>query len=815
MSAREPSDNARLYLRLLGVAVLLVITAVLGLILGRLSVRDLGTGIPAPETQVAQKTDDTLPPAEEVYIDPESPPLFFLAGGIGQADPSIPLTEIALAAKAGIHQYFVPVPAPWTGDEGLAEVALVIERVIAANPKAALLLLVDLDPPEIWLEAHPDARMICGGKPLPQASPASQEWREAASAVMETLVSGMTHGPYHDRIMGYMPQALRDGRWLLENEFDTSEANRKGFRDWLRHRYVDDGALRSAWGDAGVIFDTASILVPPEDRENSPVFYTRPEDQPIADFLLYASESVADALAMIAGTIRQANLDTLILAPYGYSFEIVSNHAGHFALGALLESDIDGFVSPVSYIDRGRGGAGGWMGPVHSAQYHGKTWHLIDDMRTGVGRDPLSGEITRIKGLRPEDIYEVQRRNFAAALINGLGLVWSDPLGEGWLHDDDQWREFETAKTVYRQVYPPLDTTPDSDDPPADIPEASPVPGTAPGAVPRPPLQQPAYLPGLTLVVDENSRAYQRTDIPLNEWLLHHARDAVLRTGVSAHFCLLQDVLDDVAPPAPIYLFVNTFKLSGRDRARLHARLAREQACAIWLYAPGYINDGAGTANVGATVKMDVRAFDKPGKTGSQFMLAGPWMSQDQAFGATLELAPLFYIEDDETDVLAQFTASQRPSVAMRSLDDGWTSVYIAEPGITPALLREIFRILEQHLYIRPTANDPCDPIYAGNNLIAIHGKQAGDRILNLGGFFDVQDLFDSAIGWPEKESFLMPIRMGETRLLQLSPLTVPAWDPIDIPQTEVDTELSEGLFDVFPEGEGGLSFDEETGHAP
>lgn len=797
MSAREPSDNTKLYLRLLGVAVLLVFTAIAGLVLGRLSVRDVGTGIPPSEIQTAARKDEPAEPAPEDLIDPEAPPLFFYAGGIDQMDPSVSLAEITFAAKAGIHQYFMPVPAPWTGDEGMAEVVAVLDRVIQANPKAMFLLLVDMNPPESWLAAFPDARMVCGGKPLPQATPASGTWRETASGVLTTLASAINASPYRDRVIGYMPQALRDGRWILETEFDTSESNQQGFRNWLRRHYVDDGALRSAWGDSGVTFDTASIPASPDNSDHSPVFYDLPGQRAMVDFLLYSSENVADAIASLASAIREAaGPDKLILAPYGYSFEITANSAGHSALGALLDSDIDGFVSPVSYIDRGRGGAGGWMGPISSAQYHGKSWYLIDDMRTGVGRDPLTGEIERIKGLRPEDIYEVQRRNFAGALLHGLGLVWADPLGEGWLHDEDQWREFERMKTVYEQVYPSAHTSTEAEEPIAE------------SNIEITPLCYPAFGPGFIVVVDENSRAYQRSETPINEWLLHQARDAALRTGVATHFCLLQDILDDVAPSAPMYLFVNTFQLSARDRARLHTRLAREQACAIWLYAPGYIDDQPDTANIGATVKMEVRAFKDAGKTGSQFMLAGPWMSQDQSFGAELELAPLFYIEDDETDVLAQYSASQRASVAMRSLDEGWTSVYIAEPGITPALLREIFRILEQHLYVRPTPNDPCDLINAGRGLIAIHGKQAGDRILSLGGFYDVQDLFDPVIGWPEKESFLIPLRMGETRLLRLSPLTTPEWNPLYTPEPDDDAESSP---EIFLEGEGSLPIEEDS----
>ena len=834
-----------LRLKLVGLVVLLVGCAAAGLWLGKLSVRD---ALPATASrQGAQDKNGQTAEAEDGgYVDPQAPPVFFFMGADYQGDWSIAIEEVAMAAESGLHQYIVPVPLPWANPEQMDDTLGVIQRVIEADPQAAMLLQVDLNPSPMWFSEHPDARMDLPEDTRSIPCVVSPQWVGQARQALERLVRGIEGSAAAPQVLGYVLTALEEGRWYHPPKFDRSEANRQGFGHWLQRRYADDGALRTAWADDSVTFDTLEVPEQPDTAGTAAVFYALPEMQPVADFLEYTSEVTASTIAGLATHIKSISKNRAqVLAPYGYAYELTSNAAGHFALGFLLDSDLDGFVSPVSKVDRGLGGAGGMMGPVNSAQYHGKQWYIVDDTRTPVGRDPLTGKITRIKGLRAEDVYSVQRRNFALAAIQGLGLVWSDPLGEGWLHDPDQWVEFAKMAAIYRDLRAAAPDGKTDDRAPYEAPqlplygfepmaddllgtdvsgtrgadsgklelgtdmffegeaidegeavlmledsgqdvledlaEAEEEPPTAESpffeqddVVKTPFLPSPVtadFSAGLMVVVDESSRFFQRCDIKLNELLLQQGRDSALRVGTVTHFCLLQDILDERTPPTPVYLFLNAFHLPVRDRDRLHALLERERACAIWLYAPGYIGDKANTDNIAATVRMKVAAFDGLAQSGSIFRLAGRWMGQDERFGVPMDIAPLFHIDDPEADVLAQYGATEKTSVAVRVLPEGWTSVYIAEPAVTPNLLRELMRILEQHLYVRPAAGDYLDTIHVGENLIAVHGRKMGERAVALGRFYDVQDLFDPSIGWLQKESFMLPLKNGETRLLKLAPL--------------------------------------------
>ena len=143
---------------------------------------------------------------------------------------------------------------------------------------------------------------------------------------------------------------------------------RRAFRAWLSERY-DDEALQAAWADEAITLASASVPDKPASSGTEAVFFELPAERPCADYLeflsdLTAGHDCADSRACQrqgrAGCPRAG-------APYGYSFEVPANDAGHLALRTLMDSCVDGFVSPMSYTNRGVGGTGGFMGPVDSA----------------------------------------------------------------------------------------------------------------------------------------------------------------------------------------------------------------------------------------------------------------------------------------------------------------------------------------------------------------------------------------------------------------------------------------------------------------
>ena len=741
MSARERSEAFGIYLRVAGAILLIILAGVAGLWLGS---RGSTTSTARQDTLPGQTPSQAAPDSPEAPAPP--PPLYMYASIQPGADLDAVTGEVSMAAKAGIHDYVFRVALPWP-EQGptVSETLYPLDRIEEADPDANILLAISLNPPDTWLATHPEAAASDGVFP----SVTSDAWLDAGRQALTELLEGLAESARGDRVAGLVIGALEEDRWRHSGDYDRSPTNLAGFRSWLRAQYPDEAALEQAWGDGFSGFDAIEIPPQPNTLDTQNVFFSGPEERVYVDYLRFVSESTADAVSTFAAHAHQVGDRVLqVLAPYGYSFEFTSNASGHCALALLLDGVIDGFVSPVSYTDRGLGGAGGFMGPVNSAAYHAKQWFILDDTRTGISRNAVSGEFERIEGLRIEDVLNVQRRNFSGALAQGLGLFWADVEGAGTLHESRMWESFGRMRSAYQSIW------------------TSEALAQGAGFVQYPTPEQRV---GLTVVVDEPSRFYQRCDEVLNARLLSGIRDSALRAGVPTQFCLLQDVLDGKAAPSMAYIFANAFHLHGEDRARLREVLIDQNAAAIWMYASGYI-DGIGMAeNISETTGHNVVAFDEATSAGSEFELdGGKWLEKGEDFGSTEKWYPLFYIDTDDSKTLAKYRESGKASVAVEFFAEGWASIYVAEPALPADLLREILTILEEHVYIRPDSGGG-DILHFGPQVFAIHANGNGEREIDLGDRYDVQDMLDTNVGWLDKRQLTIPMKTGATHILRVS----------------------------------------------
>jgi hypothetical protein len=735
------------YLRVLGIVAIILLAALAGWWLGGATYR------PPPGPNTAAKAPEPAfvgtAPSDEAGGRAVAPVYFFAKGG-RSADLDALGAEAAMAGKAGVHHYVLSTGAPWPGQPLEPEEVLApITRIVEADPQAVFLLQVDLNPPEAWLTAHPDDTCQSAGKPEPYPALASPAWREDVRAAVLGVAEIVTSSEYIKRVHGCVLACLEKGRWRRSGGYDTSPANVAGFRAWLKRLYVDETALQAAWGQPGATFESAGIPEAPDRNDTHNVFFALPDERQQVDYLRYVSANTADAINELASYIKADGQDEItVMAPYGFSFEAIRNDSGQCALAEVLDGAVDGFMSPVSYHDRGLGGVGGFMGPADSALYHEKQWIIIDDTRTGITREPGTGTVSRTRGLRAVDVYSVQQRNFAAAFTHGLGLGWTDREAAGSLCDEDMWSRFAVMRQAYEGQWD--------------------EPGEA--------FDVASYRPTvLNVVVDELSRFHQRCDVPLNQNLLLGVRDAAMRASVPVRFSLLRDVLEEQGAPSAVYLFLNAFRLTDEERERLHLLLQRRSAAAIWMYAPGYIGETASADNISATTRIKVRAFDAPEQAGSAVELPGTWVDQGEHFGEAVEWSPLFYVDEPDTNILAKYRKSGKPSVAIEFLEEGWVSVYVGEPALSATFLREILRLLEEHIFLRPRKAGTLDVAHFGPDIIAVHAAEPGERVLNLGGTYSVQDMLQPESGWPNKEMLKISMKAGETRVLQLTAMPTTA----------------------------------------
>ncbi len=677
-------------------------------------------------------------------------PVYFLADFGPGADAAAVDAEVAMAEAAGIHRYIVSLPLPW--ENRWDEVASALDRVAAADPKGEVLLHLLVNPPVAWMTAHPDEVSTAALPGMSFPSAGSRLWVSEAGARLEALIDALPGLPHAENVRGFALAGLEDGHWMLPEALDASPANLRSFRDWLRIRYGNEEALRAAWGDKAAAFDSATFRATGE--ADASIFLDLPADTVEADRRRYLSDATADAIAALAASVKARSGGRMeVFVPYGYAMEPIPGTSGQFSLLRILDSDIDGFIGGVSSVNRGLGGAGAFVAPVDSITARGKTWLHLDDTRTGLVRQSGNGEILRPPGLRFDDLLGVFRRNLSSAALQGVSYAAADLRGAGNLHDEELWNTLGNLRTALSTVPP----------------------------------EDPAGLAGtsLSVIADEESRFFMRNDKAIDDALLGQVRDVAYRLGTRVKFVLLRDVIEGRVPESNVYLILNAFRLTAVDRARLHEVFQANQATAVWMYAPGYIDETASAENISATVGMKVVQYDTPAHSGSLYALTGNWISEGEALGAEAIWDPLFYVDDETADVLARYKADQKPSAAIRFLEAGWNSVVVCEPALSVELLREIVETVEGHIAIRKGEAKPNEAVRRGANLIMLHAGSAGERTVDLGVPVDLIDLFDRSTGWTQKQIVAIPMRQGETRLFEVR--ANPAAEPGNLAEDPAD----------------------------
>lgn len=740
----------------------------LGGLVGRVSrpkrVADVAAYAPEVEEADIEVPDPIEWPEPPIYVcfdeaDPET-----LKARVLQAAAEMPLEN---GTSARLFRFVVPVALPWPGHGTTTTEALeTVAAISEACPDAEIILSLKLDPPEAWLEANPSAVMTIGDEKQPYVSVASKEWREAVRGNMEALITSLKDAPGGANVKGYLLRCLEKGWWIHPKGYDRSEANTVGFREWLMLEYETTEAIRSAWSDSETAIEMASVPTEKESGDENRVFFRIPSERRNVDYLRYVSENTAETLALLASQIKAASgHETRVYAPYGFAFGMTANCAGHSGVNELLlNSDVDGFVSPVEYEDFEFTESGGILGAIHSVLQHGKQWFLVDDTLTAPLPETEGEDAALAAKQRQEHV-------FAVAVTQGAGLFWEVPAAKKQAPDESTWNSLKALKSLYSPTH-----------------EAIPIEGSEPFGDVKDRL--------LTVLISERGRCHQLYDQALNKHLLQTLPGNVLRAGVPAQVCLLSDLLAGNVATTPFYLFVNAFLITPENRELIHTILRETGGTAIWVYAPGYCDGEANAAaNIAATVQMDVKFFESPVPSGSVVSLGGAWISAGTTFGDGTEWSPSFYIEDEEVNVIATYAENGKASVAIAFLGDedgedgkSWTSVYCAEPVVPVRLLREILRILEMFQHLRSAPPESGDFYYFGRNSLAIRAGMPGEHAIDLGGLYNVQDLLDPAVGWPEKRYLTVPMEAGQTRILKVMPAALPEEVPVTPPEASDET---------------------------
>jgi hypothetical protein len=699
--------------------------------------------------------------------------------------------------KAGINLYDIYLRFDWTGPEeyDFTKIDQKLDSYLAISPDALFLPRILLTPGPWWCEMYPDdITMRDDGTPAGMfGSPchpslASEKYRELSYKAMVAFLKHV-EGKYGNNILGYQPGNGFGGEWLMFNSFwearpgrpapekfgveDYSPVAREAFKEWLRNKYGRVGELRKAWNDPEVTFETAT---PPGEVERYTsthgIFFDPAEGMRVPDYFSFFNDITADVLLENCKWVKELTGDKKIVGVfYGYlwcNFPNLSvNHTGHLGLQRVFDSDdIDFIASPYTYDNKQIGGPNNSQTLPENALMHGKLYLNEVDTETHLfQRQWRWGDCLN----NPKNWDETKGlliRDYGYSMTKGFGLWWTDLHGGNF--QDEQIIDLLGRLRAIDENYLNADKRSNAE---------------------------------VAVILDEETFKYFGDGEPLFNALLTAQKQWHLGfIGAPWEPYLLTDIDNRDMKDFKVYLFLNTFRVTPEQKKAIHKKLAKNGAVAIWVYAPGYIQEDELSLKMmsdltGINLKEDDTAgeltveisdFDHPYTKGlslgyrygtdvdvagiiryydHQIYLKDP---RDPSLVRDLpgfSISPQFYADDPEVAVLGNLISVQKPGLAVKKMKAGWTSLYSSAPVIPAALLRNIMRDAGVHIY-----SNSDDVVYANSTALCIYSPSGGMRTVKLPGKLKVTNLLENRVLADGASEFLYTFKENESILVALDP---------------------------------------------
>jgi hypothetical protein len=668
------------------------------------------------------------------------------------AEPWQPGPYFEQFRDAGFHFYSIELPTrfddaydPATGGFRMEAFSRLdkLKHYAALDPQAKFLLRVGVEPrgdDSAWVQQHRDQCEVLEPRAkgiYATPSYASQVWLNDAAEFIRTLIRYIYDNELSEHILGYLICGGDSAEWVKIGPMedwagDYSAPMQQAFRDWLRAKYGDVQTLREAWDDPNVAFEHDLVPSPEQQAETDLFLFKDPRKRRRAiDHFQCLAEVVARDIDFLCGIAKDAcGHEHLAGVFYGYVQEIVWNNgffgqrladadvahaagarSGHAGLKQVLASpNVDFLSSPYSYGFRGVGGEGAFMSPQESVRRAGKLWVSEEDMRTHLWPpDSFYGQTRNTR-----ETAEVLKRQMANLITHGAGAWWCDwgkPTG-GAYAEPELMQVFQRSLEIGRHHLKLLDRTSAAE---------------------------------VAVVIDAESAFYRSTlnnfDIP--SWRNHAW--GIVRMGAPIDVILLSDLLEGRARDYKFYFFGNTVHFSAHDRNTLKAMLRRDGKLALWVYAPGFVDEDLCVDYchdiTGIRLRMTPRQWGVHTYISNFEHPITRNLPTSTFWGTDMRLGPLFTVDDPDVTALGTTVINQgrcEPGFVLRE-EDNWTSVYSAAPNIPPGVLRELARYANVHLF-----SESEDVMYADRAFVALHTVRAGDKHIRLPHRADVWEVYSN-----------------------------------------------------------------------
>lgn len=714
----------------------------------------------------------------------------------------------AALGKSGMKIFLLHCNTLWIQPNSVELFEKEAKMLLEAVPDAYIIPRIGLHPPAWWVEQHPEecCQYDDGSSPptyyftesyettLPHAySLCSSKWREDAGKELQKVWKRLMDLPFSHRIIGCFPAAGKTSEWLYGRPtmlpdqkmcLDHSEAFRREFSDYLRRTYKTDENLQKHWKDPNVTIDNPTIptfdqrffvqkldesVAKPEKaiRSFDPIpiprgnehhygsFCDLDKSRQVYDFYRAWHEGTARSQIHFANCVKEVTPDRIVGFCHGAQAAnnyITSGTAGGIRL--MLESkNVDFMLNPSVYENRLPGGCVGQRVAFDSFSLHNKIYISQEDSRTSME----NRHHKRLCGVFDmEDTINTMKREFGKNICEDIQNWWFDQIpGGNRFRDPAIYDLFKQQAAIAQEAYS-LDRTKKSE---------------------------------IALIYDDES--LQTISLQSSQEMVEQLRNYELpRVGAQMDQYSHNDMADPNMPSYKLYIFVNTMVLTEEERQVIRAKLKKDGAVAVWVYAPGFIDPNADKKMSVETMRdltgMEFTVIKE--KFDAMFRWDGEKhpLSQDmdrrEFFGhnhvrriitngngigvpATTwrtYLYPLFYVSDPDAKHLAYFQSERYPAVSIKE-DDGFTSVYYGAKILRHDVIRAFAKYAGVHIN-----SDSGDVCYVGRNYITFHASKSGTKTLRFPEKVSLFEVYEKKCYGADTDSVTFQIGFGETKMFRI-----------------------------------------------
>ncbi len=710
--------------------------------------------------------------------------------------------------KSGIKVFFLICDTIWLKPNALELFDYEARALLEAIPDAYIVPRIGLHPTNEWMLENPDECTLYSDGSHPEVdlwtesyqvkmprwySLCSQKWREDAGRALEETWNLIMQLPYADRIIGCFLAAGGTSEWYYKHWasfmdkdicLDHSLAFRREFSSYLRDTYGTDENLQKHWKNPSATIDNPPIPTfdkhyfanrvdndaavprgqvvsnsgnppPPGNGTNLGSFIDHDKNADIYDFYRAWHLGTANSIIHFANIIKKLTPGRVVGAFYGSQGCIDFLRSGtNGGTLKILESDcVDFLANPGIYENREPGGCTGQRVVQDSFAIHGKMYIVEDDVRT-CAENRYYQDKFRIYDMT--DSINVLKREFGRNICEDVHSWWFDQLIGGKRYKYPEIYElFSKQQAIAKDAY-----------------EMNRVKNSE-----------------VAFIFDEetiNSVSFQTTRDLIE--LMRGYELARIGTPVDQYYH--NDMANPDMPSYKMYVFINTFILSDAEREVIKAKLRRDNAVAVWIYAPGFVKPLADTKMsveymkdlTGMEIAMDTDSFDGVFRwNGEKHAISesfdnralygyfdrgrGSYYSRNSA-GPDAHwdtyLCPLFYSTDKDAKNLAYFLTSGYPAVSVKECD-GYTSVFYGSKAVKSDVFRALAKFAGAHIYC-----DSDDVTYIGRNHITFHASSSGKKTLSFGRKVSVYEVYEEKFYAKNVESMEFEAYLGETKMFKL-----------------------------------------------